>query len=124
MKVGNEVSPVKPLIRNNVDKKEQLKVSRLDFLGLEFSEKKKGKGLPAGLVPVVDSFPEGDLPEVEILVGDAGKFGDGTVTSNSIQGEDLDIYKPKVSTWGVFPRPSNISKAVSCLAYLMIHGIC
>lgn len=124
MKVGNEVSRVKPLIRNNVDKKAQLKVSRLDFLGLEFSEKKKGKGLPAGLVPVVDSFPEWDLPEVEILVGDAGKFGDGTVTSNSIQEEDLDIYKPKVSTWGVFPRPSNISKAVSCLVYLMIHGIC
>ncbi|KAL3537647.1 hypothetical protein ACH5RR_001013 [Cinchona calisaya] len=112
MKIGNEESlgnPV-PVLRNDDNKKEELKISSIDFVGLDFSEKKSGRGLAAGLVPVVDPFPEGDLPEVEILVGDASKFGDGAAASQPIQEEDLDVYKPKVSTWGVFPRPNNISK--------------
>ncbi|CBI35145.3 unnamed protein product, partial [Vitis vinifera] len=68
-------------------------------------------GLLAGLVPVSDPFPEGDLPEVELIVEDTSKFED-TTSSNPkpTQDDNSDLYKLKVSTWGVFPRPSNISK--------------
>lgn len=94
-------------------KKKELRVSSIDFVGLEFSEKKRSRGLPPGLVPPVDPFAGGDLPDVEILIGDTSKFADGTASSEPMptQDEKSDIYKPRVSTWGVFPRPSNISKA-------------
>ncbi|PON74387.1 cytochrome C oxidase subunit [Parasponia andersonii] len=52
------------------DKKGKLSVSSIDFVGLNFADKKEGRGLPAGLVPLSDPFPEGDIPEVEIIVGD------------------------------------------------------
>lgn len=92
-------------------KKEGLKISSIDFMGLNFADKKEGKGLPAGLVPVTDPFAEGDTPEVEIIVGDTSKFGESTVLKpEPKQEENLEFYKPKVSTWGVFPRPGNISK--------------
>lgn len=26
--------------------------------------------------------------------------------------EGTDVYKPRVATWGIFPRPADISKAV------------
>uniref|UniRef100_F6HVF8 Uncharacterized protein n=1 Tax=Vitis vinifera TaxID=29760 RepID=F6HVF8_VITVI len=70
-------------------------------------------GLLAGLVPVSDPFPEGDLPEVELIVEDTSKFED-TTSSNPkpTQDDNSDLYKLKVSTWGVFPRPSNISKTL------------
>lgn len=102
-------------------KKKELRVSSIDFVGLEFSEKKRSRGLPPGLVPTVDPFAGGDLPDVEILIGDTSQFAEGTASSPSspepvpIQNEKSEIYKPKVSTWGVFPRPSNISKTVSCI---------
>lgn len=90
-------------------------ISSSDFVGLGFSDKKQSRGLPAGLVPIVDSFPEGNLPDVEILVGDTSKFVDTeTSKSNRIQEDDTNTYKPKVSTWGVFPRPNDISKTVGC----------
>ncbi|XP_049931647.1 uncharacterized protein LOC116246308 isoform X2 [Nymphaea colorata] len=86
-------------------------ISRLDFLGLDFADKKSGRGLPAGLVPVDDPFPSGELPEVEIIVGDQSKFGIPTGSEPPAkEDENADLYKPKVSTWGVFPRPSNISE--------------
>lgn len=111
-----------PLLRNDDNKKKELKVSSIDFVGLEFSEKKRSRGLPPGLLPAVDAFAGGVLPEVEILVGDASKFGDGAAVAEPMppQEEDLDAYKPKVSTWGVFPRPSNISKTVSCILCIML----
>lgn len=85
----------------------------MDFIGLNFDDKKKGRGLPAGLAPVVNPFLEGDLPEVEIIVGDTSKFKDSTTPMPQPSQEDnLDLYKPKVSTWGVFPRPGDISKTV------------
>ncbi|KAJ4711520.1 Cytochrome C oxidase subunit [Melia azedarach] len=94
-----------------VDKKEELKISSIDFMGLNFADKKEGRGLPAGLVPVSDPFPEGENPEVEIIVGDTSNFGDSTASKpEPSQGDNSDFYKPKVSTWGVFPRPVNISK--------------
>ncbi|CAL5379984.1 unnamed protein product [Camellia sinensis] len=94
-----------------VAKKEERKISSIDFMGLDFGEKKKSRGLPAGLVPVADSFPERDLRDVEILVGDTSNFGNATVSKpSSTEDDQSDIYKPKISTWGVFPRPSNISK--------------
>ncbi|KAI3498114.1 hypothetical protein L1887_33869 [Cichorium endivia] len=95
-----------------VEKKEGPKVSAIDFVGLGFADKKEGRGLPAGLVPFSDSFPAGDLPDVEIIVGDTSRFGKKTSQSNTTteEEEDSELYKPKVSTWGVFPRPNNISK--------------
>ncbi|XP_059651949.1 uncharacterized protein LOC132299400 isoform X1 [Cornus florida] len=95
-----------------VVKKEEPKISSIDFMGLGFSDKKQSRGLPAGLVPVADPFSVGDLPEVEIIVGDTSKFDDATVSEpKPTQEDNSDLYKPKVSTWGVFPRPSNISKS-------------
>ncbi|OMO95350.1 hypothetical protein CCACVL1_05427 [Corchorus capsularis] len=105
----------------SVEKKEKLTISSIDFLGLGFADKKTSRGLPPGLIPVPDPFPEGDLPEVEIIVGDTTKFGDGEATSTTLdldleakpsesEEKDSDFYNPKVSTWGVFPRPGNISK--------------
>lgn len=88
-------------------------------MGLGFADKKSGRGLPAGLVPFSDTYPEGKLPEVEILVGDSSNFGDKSAAR--VVGDDDDnddLYKPKVSTWGVFPRPNNISKAVWLLTFL------
>ncbi|CAK7325045.1 unnamed protein product [Dovyalis caffra] len=97
---------------DKTSKKEQkLSISSIDFVGLEFADKKKGRGLPAGLVPITDPFAEGKLPDVEIIVGDTTKFEDATTSISKPTKEDNpDLYKPKVSTWGVFPRPGNISK--------------
>ncbi|KAA8537304.1 hypothetical protein F0562_027009 [Nyssa sinensis] len=104
-------NPRNGFFEKKVDKKEDLTISSIDFMGLNFSDKKNSRQLPAGLAPTVDPFPEGDLPEVEIIVGDTSKFGDATVLKpKPIQEDNSDLYKPKVSTWGVFPRPSNISK--------------
>lgn len=99
-------------IEQDTEKKGDFKLSSIDFAGLSFSDKKTGRGLPPGLVGVPDPFSYDELPEVEILVGDASKFGNA-VTSESktpSQEESSDLYKPKVSTWGMFPRPSNISE--------------
>ncbi|URE34941.1 hypothetical protein MUK42_15709 [Musa troglodytarum] len=94
-------------------KKGELKLSSIDFLGLDFAEKKPYRGRPPGLAPVIEPISEGDLPEVELIVGDPSKFGESipSVTVNPEENDDnMVFYKPKVSTWGVFPRPSNISK--------------
>ncbi|CAA7052083.1 unnamed protein product [Microthlaspi erraticum] len=88
-------------------KKKELKVSSIDFVGLGFADKKSTRGLPPGLVPVVDY---GDLPEVEFIVGDKTRFAETEKKLEQEGNENSDVYKPKVSTWGVFPRPSNISK--------------
>ncbi|KAL6562955.1 hypothetical protein OROHE_005542 [Orobanche hederae] len=86
--------------------------SGIDFMGLAFSDKKSIRGLPAGLVPRSGPFLEGELPEVEILIGDMSKFNDASKASKPIpvNENDDDAFKPKVSTWGLFPRPSNISE--------------
>lgn len=106
-------------------KKEGLKISSIDFMGLNFADKKEGKGLPAGLVPVTDPFAGGDTPEVEIIVGDTSKFGESTVLRpGPKQEENLEFYKPKVSTWGVFPRPGNISKTVFIFGGLILTNMC
>lgn len=111
IKKENGKSDINALPKESVREKEKLSISSIDFVGLGFSDNKKSRGLPAGLVPIVDSFPGGDLPDVEILVGDTSKFVDTeTSKSNRIQEDDMDTYKPKVSTWGVFPRPNDISK--------------
>uniref|UniRef100_A0A5B7A3B4 Uncharacterized protein n=1 Tax=Davidia involucrata TaxID=16924 RepID=A0A5B7A3B4_DAVIN len=111
LKGGNGGNSGNAIVEKKIDKKEELTISSIDFMGLNFSDKKKSRGLPAGLVPVADPFPEGDLSEVEIIVGDTRKFGDATVSKQKpIQEDNSDLYKPKVSTWGVFPRPGNISE--------------
>lgn len=99
-------------MEKGADKKRELSVSSIDFVGLNFADKKTGRGLPAGLVPVSDPFPEGDLPEVEFIVGDTSKFEDEKSSKPEIQGDDENVYKPKVSSWGVFPRPNDISRTV------------
>ncbi|KAK9051347.1 hypothetical protein SSX86_027974 [Deinandra increscens subsp. villosa] len=93
------------------DKKDDPKVSAIDFVGLGFADKREGRGLPAGLIPISDPFPTGDLPDVEIIVGDTSRFGKEKASGlNASTEDDSELYKPKVSTWGVFPRPNNISK--------------
>ncbi|KAK3223846.1 hypothetical protein Dsin_010871 [Dipteronia sinensis] len=56
-----------------------------------------GRGVPAGLVPLSDPFPEGDSPDVEIIVGDTSKFEEATVLKpEPTQQEDKsEFYKPK-----------------------------
>lgn len=104
---------VNKIMDNTVGKKGGLSVSKIDFMGLEFADKKQSRRLPPGLVPISDPFPEGDFPEVELIVGDTSKFGAATDPKPEKRIEDgPDLYKPRVSTWGVFPRPSNISKTV------------
>lgn len=93
-----------------VEKKAKLSVSSMDFVGLGFADKKEGRALPAGLVPRADDFTQGNLPEVEIIVGDSSNFGPVTRKPEQAEGDDPDLYKPRVSSWGVFPRPNDISK--------------
>ncbi|CAK9175091.1 unnamed protein product [Ilex paraguariensis] len=108
---GNAGNFGKGFVERRVDKKKEPQVSSIDFMGLNFADKKDSRGLPAGLVPPTDPFPEGNIPEVEIIVGDASNFGDAAATkAKPIQKDNSDLYKPRVSTWGVFPRPGNISK--------------
>lgn len=97
-----------PRVEERADKKNKMTVSSIDFVGLNFSDKRSSRGLPPGLIPTVDPFSDTD--EVEIIVGDASKFEGSTKSSPTTVDENQDVYKPKVSTWGVFPRPSNISK--------------
>ncbi|KAI3996778.1 hypothetical protein MKX01_041078 [Papaver californicum] len=96
-----------------MSKKGVSRIPSIDFVSLSFSDKKQTRGLPAGLVPMVDSYSDGDLPEVEFIAGDGSKFAPATELKPELAEEekdDSDVYKPTVSTWGVFPRPSNISK--------------
>ena len=104
-------------VEERIDKKEEPRVSAIDFVGLGFADKKEGRGLPAGLIPITDPFPAGDLPDVEIIVGDTSRFGNEETSQSVEEEEDSELYKPKVSTWGVFPRPNNISKTVRCSSY-------
>ncbi|KAJ0978863.1 hypothetical protein J5N97_014337 [Dioscorea zingiberensis] len=60
-------------------------------------------------VPVEKPKPR----DFEFIVGDASKFQGTTLQKLNIEEKEEDmsnLYKPKVSTWGVFPRPGNISK--------------
>jgi len=105
---------------DKVGKKGELSVSRMDFVGLDFADKKTTRGLPPGLVPISDPFFNDDLPEVELIVGDTSKFGDAMAPEPEQTEEDeAELYKPKVSTWGVFPRPANISKTVWHLVFVL-----
>ncbi|KVH97377.1 hypothetical protein Ccrd_000535 [Cynara cardunculus var. scolymus] len=111
MEGAREYSEKNRAVEERIDKKEESRISAIDFVGLGFADKKEGRGLPAGLIPISDPFPAGDLPDVEIIVGDTSRFGNGeTSESDTTVEEDSELYKPKVSTWGVFPRPNNISK--------------
>lgn len=94
-------------------KKQDPRISNIDFVGLNFSDKKSYRGAPPGLVPVVESIFDGDIPEVEIIVGDSSKFKtkESQMESSNLEEKNADLYKPTVSTWGVFPRPGNISEA-------------
>jgi hypothetical protein len=48
-----------------------------------------------------------------LIVGDTSYFEDTTESEPTLPQEyDPELYKPKVSSWGVFPRPGNISKTV------------
>lgn len=111
----------------NKVKKEQPKLSRIDFVGFGFTEKKRYRGMPPGLAPVVETFGDGEIPEVEIIVGDASNIGITSPQSQNsfVDADNSDLYKPKVSTWGVFPRPSNISKTVKhCIFFAWISLTC
>ncbi|KAL2328992.1 hypothetical protein Fmac_022419 [Flemingia macrophylla] len=108
---GSERSSGNSGMGNNVGTKGELSVSRMDFAGLDFADKKMTRGLPPGLVPISEPFFDGDLPGVELIVGDTSKFDKATDPEPEHTKEDeAELYKPKVSTWSVFPRPGNISK--------------
>lgn len=105
-------------VENKLNKKVELKISSKDFLGLDFSEKKSYSRKPSGLVPQMGPLLE-DVPEVEIIVGDTSQFEKTQRASTLFEAVDnTGLYKPKVSTWGVFPRPSNISKTVYYCYYV------
>ncbi|KAE8695484.1 receptor protein kinase CLAVATA1-like [Hibiscus syriacus] len=88
-KTGSEDTPQqRKILETKIQKQEKLSVSSIDFVGLDFADKKKSRGLPPGL-----QLGEATTPEMK---------------QNTE--EDSEVYKPKVSTWGVFPRPGNISK--------------
>ncbi|GJP57461.1 hypothetical protein CLOP_g13528, partial [Closterium sp. NIES-67] len=109
-----------------------LSVSGADFLGLGFQEEReklqgRGKGpLPAGLQGDVDfgaATSAGGLPQVEMIVGSRVITKRGEVSGEQQQqgegeggaegggkGSGEGEYKPKVATWGVFPRPRDISR--------------
>ncbi|KAK3223799.1 hypothetical protein Dsin_010824 [Dipteronia sinensis] len=91
-----------------------IRVPSIDFKVLNFAEKKTGRRLPAGPVPVADPFSEGEIPEVEITFEDTSKFGEATMLKLEASREDnSDLYKQaKVTTWEVFRRSGNISKVV------------
>lgn len=80
-------------------------MSDMDFAGLGFADK-KSSGTPAGLSQGF-TVPTGALPEVEILTRDGAQGKQPQTTTAS---QETDLYKPRVSTWGVFPRPADISK--------------
>ncbi|KAH8968031.1 hypothetical protein BDL97_03G108300 [Sphagnum fallax] len=80
-------------------------MSDMDFAGLGFADK-KSSGTPAGLSQGF-TVPTGALPEVEILTRDGAQ---GKQPQTTTATEETDLYKPRVSTWGVFPRPADISK--------------
>ncbi|KAK8943286.1 hypothetical protein KSP39_PZI009005 [Platanthera zijinensis] len=87
-------------------------ISSKDFPGLSFSENKGHREKPLGFVTPAESLLEGDVQKVEFIVGDKSKFERNTrrASSSSDVDDGSNLYKPKVSTWGVFPRPKNISK--------------
>ncbi|XP_057748981.1 uncharacterized protein LOC130967939 [Arachis stenosperma] len=108
---SEKVSGNNVVVDNGGGKKGELSVSRIDFVGLDFADKKSTRGLPAGLVPISDSFSDRDFSEVELIVGDTSKFDAETDSKPDQANQDgSELYKPKVSTWGVFPRPNDISK--------------
>eukprot|EP00271_Cylindrocystis_brebissonii_P021813 TRINITY_DN8034_c0_g1_i1.p1 TRINITY_DN8034_c0_g1~~TRINITY_DN8034_c0_g1_i1.p1 ORF type:complete len:559 (-),score=84.98 TRINITY_DN8034_c0_g1_i1:254-1930(-) len=87
-------------------------ISSMDFMGLNFADKRDSHDLPAGLSAPAD-LPLGPLPEVEILTRSAGQAGATVENDAASEGEASsgELYKPRVSTWGVFPRPRDISRA-------------
>ncbi|KAL3678976.1 hypothetical protein R1sor_021932 [Riccia sorocarpa] len=87
---------------SNVKEYKRTGVSSMDFAGLGFADKKQG-GRKV-IREVYQPPPPGVLPEVEIITRDAGSSEAGAESNES------DLYKPKVSTWGLFPRPADISK--------------
>ncbi|KAF6250505.1 hypothetical protein COO60DRAFT_1646775 [Scenedesmus sp. NREL 46B-D3] len=71
---------------------------------------------------IITAFPEdfqpsapaaGDIATAEAAAAAAAAGGGIAAAPGAVDssGEEGDKYKPKVTTWGVFPRPSNISQA-------------
>lgn len=77
-----------------------------DFLGLNFEDRNDKGKVPAGLRQALE-MPKGPIPKVEIITRKANE-----VSESTDDGEE-GLYRPKVSTWGVFPRAKNISETVS-----------
>ena len=84
-------------------------ISSIDFIGLEFSEKKSKRSLPVGLNSGLELPSSEPLPEVEMITRDARNLNVRTAPRND---KSFGLYKPKATMWGIFPRPENISKTV------------
>ncbi|KAI3966490.1 hypothetical protein MKW92_051311 [Papaver armeniacum] len=76
-----------------MSKKGVSRIPSIDFVGLSFSDKKQTRGLPAGLVPVVDSYSDGDLSEVEFIAGDGSKFAPPTELKPELTEEEHSDQK-------------------------------
>ncbi|KAG5028479.1 hypothetical protein JHK87_011993 [Glycine soja] len=76
---------------------------------------KTTRELPPGLVPISEPYFDGELHEVELIIVDTSKFDDATTleSKQTNKEDESELYKPKVSTWGVFRRLGNISKTFS-----------
>ena len=59
---------------------------------------------------------------MELIVVDTSKFDDATTPEpeQTNKEDEAELYKPKVSTWGVFRRPGNLSKTVWHLVFLKL----
>ncbi|KAL1225025.1 Mediator of RNA polymerase II transcription subunit 11 [Cardamine amara subsp. amara] len=76
-------------------KKQELKVSSIDFIGLGFADKRNTRGLPPGLVPVVDYLLDGDSPEVKFIVGDKTRFVQTEKKLEQDGDGNSDVFIPK-----------------------------
>ena len=94
---------------SNVKSYNKKGISSIDFIGLEFSEKKSKRSLPVGLNSGLELPSSEPLPEVEMITRDATNLNVKTVPRND---KNFGLYKPKAAMWGIFPRPENISKTI------------
>lgn len=70
------------------------------------------------MVPITDSFSDGDFPEVELIVEDPSKFGKAAVSKPNIMlNDDSGRSKPKITSWGNPSSPSNIPETLSDSSY-------
>ncbi|GAQ81027.1 hypothetical protein KFL_000690090 [Klebsormidium nitens] len=80
-------------------------------LALLMSQRRRIEASPyANVIKPLERPSEENMPEIEIEVGNQGAVN-GPPSQRVLDQQEDEEYKPKVATWGVFPRPQNISQA-------------